>query len=123
MFYFDIKAGNYVREDVVSSTIQLISDTATIQAEAVYHLWEATRNLKNIEDFQPLVQVCSWCVGEYGDMLLNNQHEAEVSPDEVLDCFQQILWSPHVSLITRQYCIQALQKLSSRVPEHTDRIR
>lgn len=56
-------------------------------------------------------------------MLFTNQHEETVTPDEVLDCFQQILWSPHVSLITRQYCLQALEKLSSRVPDHTDRIR
>jgi hypothetical protein len=46
-----------MREDVVSSTIQLISDSASIQSDAVYCLWEGTKNLKNIEDFQPLVQV------------------------------------------------------------------
>ncbi|OXA61578.1 AP-1 complex subunit gamma-1 [Folsomia candida] len=116
-------AGNYMREDVVSSTIQLVSDSAAVQPDAVYCLWESTKNLKSLEDFQPLVQVCCWCIGEYGDMLFTNQHEETVTPDEVLDCFQQILWSPHVSLITRQYCLQALEKLSSRVPDHTDRIR
>lgn len=46
-----------MREDVVSSTIQLISDAAAVQPDAVYCLWEATKNLKNLEDFQPLVQV------------------------------------------------------------------
>lgn len=46
-----------MREDVVSSTIQLISDTQPIQMDAVYCLWEATKTLKNLEDFQPLVQV------------------------------------------------------------------
>jgi hypothetical protein len=55
-----------MREDVVSSTIQLISDTAAVQPNAVYGLWEATKNLKNLEDFQPLVQVrlyimCNLC--------------------------------------------------------------
>lgn len=116
-------AGNYVREDVVSSTIQLISDTSTIQADAVACLWEATRNVKSIEDYQPLVQVCCWCVGEYGDYLLNGNADMEISHDQVLDGFQQMMWSPHINLITRQYCVLALEKLSARVPECTDRIR
>lgn len=46
-----------MREDVVSSTIQLVSDSAAVQPDAVYCLWESTKNLKSLEDFQPLVQV------------------------------------------------------------------
>lgn len=53
-------AGNYVREDVVSSTIQLVSDTPSIQPDAVACLWDATRNVKSTEDYQPLVQVISF---------------------------------------------------------------
>ncbi len=44
----------------MSSTIQLISDTTSIQADAVACLWEATRNVKSIEDYQPLVQVINF---------------------------------------------------------------
>ncbi|CAG7831854.1 unnamed protein product [Allacma fusca] len=113
-------AGNYVRDDVVSSTLQLVSDSPAIQAEAVSLLWEAVKNLKNLEDYQPLVQVCCWCIGEYGDSLLSIP---DVPMDEVLESFQQILWSPHVSIITRQYSIMALEKLSARVPDTTNRIR
>ena len=51
------QAGNYVRDDVVSSTLQLVSDSPAVQAEAVGLLWEAVKNLKNLEDYQPLVQV------------------------------------------------------------------
>jgi len=74
-----------------------------------------------MEDYQPLVQVCCWCIGEYGDLLLTPN--AEVTADEVMDGFQQIMWSPHGSIITRQYCILALEKLSARVPETLDRVR
>jgi AP-1 complex subunit gamma-1 len=115
--YYSLKAGNYVRDDVVSSTLQLVSDSPAIHSEAVGLLWDAVKSLKNIEDYQPLVQVCCWCVGEYGDSLV------DVSMEDVLENFQQMLWSPHVSIVTRQYCLMALEKLSARVPETTDRIR
>ena len=46
-----------MRDDVVSSTLQLVSDSPVVQAEAVGLLWEAVKNLKSIEDYQPLVQV------------------------------------------------------------------
>lgn len=75
-----------------------------------------------MEDYQPLVQVCCWCVGEYGDMLLVQGNEV-VRQDEVLDGFQQILWSPHGSIVTRQYCMLSLEKLSARVPETLERVR
>ena len=59
-------------------------------------------------------------MGEYGDCLLQLE---DVALDEVIEGFQQILWSPHVSIITRQYCIMALEKLSTRLPQEIDRIR
>jgi len=96
---FDIlkATGNYVREDVVSCLLQLISDSPEIQRDAVRVLWEGLSGLKNLEDFQPLVQVSCWTIGEYGEVLTN----PEIPENEVLDLFQRILWSPHVSIVTR----------------------
>lgn len=63
------QAGNHVPDDVVSSTIQLISETRGEQAYAVGELW---RHLSVAQlEFQPVIQVATWCIGEFGDLLLN----------------------------------------------------
>lgn len=63
------QAGNHVPDDVVSSTIQLISETRSEQAYAVGELW---RHLSVAQlEFQPVIQVATWCIGEFGDLLLN----------------------------------------------------
>jgi len=46
-----------VRDDLVSSTLQVISDCSSIQADAVSCVWESVKGLKSLEDYQPLVQV------------------------------------------------------------------
>lgn len=66
-FYY-FQAGNYVRDDVVACTIQLISETQAQQCFAVTALWKALE--KDTADKQPLAQVATWCIGEYGDLLL-----------------------------------------------------
>lgn len=62
------QAGNYVRDDVVSSTIQLISETTAQQEYIVQQLWVALE--RDTADRQPLTQVATWCIGEYGNLLL-----------------------------------------------------
>lgn len=63
-----IAAGNYVRDDVTTSTIQIISNSpSNEQANVTVKLWESIQD--NFEN-QPLLQVAIWCIGEYGDLLL-----------------------------------------------------
>lgn len=57
-----------MRDDVVSSTIQLISETPAQQAYISQQLWQALE--QDTADRQPLTQVATWCIGEYGDALL-----------------------------------------------------
>lgn len=57
-----------MRDDVVACTIQLISETQAQQNYAVGALWRALE--KDTADKQPLAQVATWCIGEYGDLLL-----------------------------------------------------
>lgn len=64
------QTGNYVRDDVVSSTIQLISESVNQQSYIVYELWSALQ--KDTADRQPLTQVATWVIGEFGDLLLAN---------------------------------------------------
>lgn len=73
-----IAAGNYVRDDVVSSTIQLISSSPSIEQNYVTtKLWDSLQVPNNSEDKQPLLQVAVWCMGEYGDLLLYGEYKSD----------------------------------------------
>lgn len=60
---------------MVACTIQLISETQSQQSYAVSALWRALE--KDTSDKQPLAQVATWCIGEYGDMLLYSPSSEE----------------------------------------------
>lgn len=117
-------AGAYVRDDAVSNLIHLISCASELHGYTVLKLYAAIQG--DISQ-QPLVQVASWCIGEYGDQLLQGTCEesepVEVSEDDVLDLLERVLQS-HMSLpATRAYALTAIMKLSTRLRENVDRIR
>ncbi|KAK7580108.1 hypothetical protein V9T40_000737 [Parthenolecanium corni] len=117
-----VAAGNYVRDDVVSSTIQLISDSVSQQSYIVYELWSALQ--KDTADRQPLTQVATWVIGEFGDLLLSNtEAPLRVTEDEILEVYQKLMWSPENTMITKQYTINSLMKLSSRFSTRVNNIR
>ena len=57
-----------MRDDVVSCVIQLLVSSAGHQSYMVGQLWTALE--ADASDRQPLTQVATWCIGEYGDLLL-----------------------------------------------------
>lgn len=66
-----VAVGNYVRDDVVSSTIQLISSSPPDeQGYITSKLWHSLQVPNNCEDKQPLLQVAIWAIGEYGDLFM-----------------------------------------------------
>uniref|UniRef100_A0AAQ5X297 AP-1 complex subunit gamma n=1 Tax=Amphiprion ocellaris TaxID=80972 RepID=A0AAQ5X297_AMPOC len=79
-------AGSYVRDDSVPNLIQLITNSVEMHAYTVQRLYKAL--LDDISQ-QPLVQVASWCIGEYGDLLVSGQCEEE-EPIQVQleECFR-----------------------------------
>ncbi|KPP72386.1 hypothetical protein Z043_108617, partial [Scleropages formosus] len=95
-------AGSYVRDDCVPNLIQLITNSVEMHAYT-----------------QPFVQVSSWCIGEYGDLLVSGQCEEEdpiqVTEDEVLDVLEGLLASNLSSPVTRGYALTAVMKLSTRL--------
>ncbi|XP_033338517.1 adaptor protein complex 1, gamma subunit isoform X4 [Megalopta genalis] len=127
LFKVLVAAGNYVRDDVVACTIQLISETQAQQGYAVSALWKALE--KDTFDKQPLAQVATWCIGEYGDLLLygppTEDAEAPVNltEDEVIDVYQRLLWSPQNTVVTKQYTLLSLTKLSTRFQKGNEKIR
>ncbi|RXG54776.1 AP-1 complex subunit gamma-1 [Armadillidium vulgare] len=113
-------AGNHVPDDVVASTIQLICEAQSEQAYTVKELWKHL-SIANL-DLQPLLQVATWCIGEYGDLLLNSE-EVKVSEKELIRVYHQILWSSQCSMITKEYALTSFMKLSSRVQSESNAIQ
>ncbi|KAM6324689.1 AP-1 complex subunit gamma-1 isoform 3-T3 [Podargus strigoides] len=117
-------AGSYVRDDAVPNLIQLITNSVEMHAYTVQRLYKAI-----LGDYsqQPLVQVASWCIGEYGDLLVSGQCEEEepiqVTEDEVLDILESVLISNMSASVTRGYALTAIMKLSTRFTSTVNRIK
>uniref|UniRef100_A0A8C8RVY2 AP-1 complex subunit gamma n=1 Tax=Pelusios castaneus TaxID=367368 RepID=A0A8C8RVY2_9SAUR len=117
-------AGSSVPDDAVSRLIQLIGGARELHPYIVRRLYAALAN--NISQ-QPLVQVATWCIGEYGDLLQGGScEEAEsmqVEEEQVLALMERVLQS-HLTLpLTRAIALTALMKLSTRLQGDIDRIR
>ena len=121
-------AGNYVKEQILSSFIRLIATTPELQTYAVQKLYI---NLKKDITQESLTLAGAWCIGEYGDALLRGgQYEEEelvqeVKENEIIDLFSSILNSAYATQIATEYIITSLMKLSTRFtdPAQIDRIR
>nr|XP_042108883.1 AP-1 complex subunit gamma-like 2 isoform X3 [Ovis aries] len=116
-------AGTYVRDDAVANLIQLIGGAQELHAYSVRRLYSALA-----EDIsqQPLVQVAAWCIGEYGDLLLEGTCEEteplQVEKEEVLALLERVLQSQMSLPATRGYALTALMKLSTRLHGDNNRI-
>lgn len=121
-------AGNYVKEQILSSFIRLIATTPELQTYAVQKMYTGLK--KDITQ-ESLTLAGAWCIGEYGDALLRGgQYEdeesvQEVKQSEVVDLFSTILNSSYATQIATEYIITSLMKLTTRFtdPAQIDRIR
>ncbi|KAI0999912.1 AP-1 complex subunit gamma-1 [Podosphaera aphanis] len=121
-------AGNYVKEQILSSFIRLIATTPELQTYAVRKLYISLN--KDITQ-ESLTLAGAWCIGEYGDALLrggqlDEQEEAqEISEKQIVDLFSSILNSSYATQIATEYIITSLMKLTTRLtdPAQVDRIR
>lgn len=118
-------AGNYVIDDVVGNLIQLISESTTLHTYTVQQLWKQL--MPDLATKQPLVQVASWCIGEFGDLLNSNEGQdaspVNVTPDDIVDMFEKITMNIHMNLTTKEYSTTALMKLSVRFPDTAPRVK
>ncbi|XP_014554824.1 hypothetical protein COCVIDRAFT_28125 [Bipolaris victoriae FI3] len=121
-------AGNYVKEQILSSFVRLIATTPDLQTYSVQKLYSA---LKEDITQEGLTLAGSWVIGEYGDALLRGgQYEEEelvkeVKESDVVDLFETILNSSYAGLIVQQYIITASMKLTTRLsdPAQIERLR
>lgn len=99
-------AGNHVREDVTSNLINLIASSAELHDYATQKMYSA---LKEDVTQQTLVQVSVWCIGEFGNLIVNQG----ISETEVINLLERIFKSSVVPT-TKVYCLTACMKLTTR---------
>ncbi|KAF2261698.1 AP-1 complex subunit gamma-1 [Lojkania enalia] len=121
-------AGNYVKEQILSSFVRLIATTPDLQTYSVQKLYTA---LKEDITQEGLILAGSWVIGEYGDALLKGgQYEEEelvkeVKQSDIVDLFETILNSSYAGQIVTQYIVTASMKLTTRLsePAQIERLR
>ena len=121
-------AGNYVKEQILSSFIRLIATTPELQTYAVQKLYAGLK--KDITQ-ESLTLAGAWCIGEFGEALLRGgQYEEEelvqeVKEHEIVDLFSTILNSSYATQIATEYIVTSMMKLTTRLsdPAQIDRIR
>jgi len=116
-----------VRDDVVGNLIQLISEKTSLHAYAVKQVWKHLDD--ELSNKQPLVQVAMWTIGEYADLLntyINedgDEEQVHVEEEQVISMCEEIVNSSLMSIVTKEYTISALIKLSARFPSFAFRIK
>lgn len=121
-------AGNYVKEQILSSFIRLIATTPELQTYAVQKLYAA---LKSDITQEALTLAGTWMIGEYGDALLQGGSFEEeelvrdVKESDVVDLYMTILNSTYATQIVTEYIVTSSMKLTTRMsdPAQIERIR
>eukprot|EP00216_Chloropicon_sp_CCMP2111_P004951 CAMPEP_0198243782 /NCGR_PEP_ID=MMETSP1446-20131203/30684_1 /TAXON_ID=1461542 ORGANISM="Unidentified sp, Strain CCMP2111" /NCGR_SAMPLE_ID=MMETSP1446 /ASSEMBLY_ACC=CAM_ASM_001112 /LENGTH=840 /DNA_ID=CAMNT_0043927703 /DNA_START=54 /DNA_END=2576 /DNA_ORIENTATION=- len=121
------KAGSHVNDRAARSFVVMISTTPEIQGYAVRKLYRVL--FENMEKACSVLQmVCLWCVGEFGDQLVNGDQMVEgelplkVTDDEVVALVEQVLrHSAEVSVM--EYGLTGAIKLSERYPAQAEKVK
>ena len=121
-------AGNFVKEQILSSFVRLIATTPELQTYSVQKLYAG---LKDDITQEGLILAGTWVIGEYGDALLRGgQYEEEelvqpVNEKDIVDLFTTILNSSYASHTVVEYIVTSAMKLTTRLndPAQVDRIR
>ncbi|KAM0882082.1 hypothetical protein ACQ4PT_032547 [Festuca glaucescens] len=119
-------AGNHVKDDVWHALIVVISNASELQGYAVRSLYMA---LRAYSEQGSLLRVAVWCIGEYGEMLVNNLGMLEAEPpitvteSDAVDAVELGFNCYSADVTTRSMCLVALLKLSSRFPSMSERIK
>lgn len=120
------EAGNYVKNEVWHALIVVISNASDLHGYTVRSLFKA---FQTSGDQESLVRVVVWCIGEYGEMLVNNigmldiEDPVTVTESDAVDVLEIVMKRHTSETDTREMSLIALLKLSSRFPACSERIR
>jgi AP-1 complex subunit gamma-1 len=121
-------AGNYVKEQILSSFIRLIATSPDQQTYAVQKLYAG---LKSDITQEALTLAGTWCIGEFGDLLLRGgsyeeeELVKEVRESDIVELYTTILESTYATQIVTEYIVTSAMKLTTRMsdPAQIERIR
>ncbi|KAK6922155.1 Clathrin/coatomer adaptor, adaptin-like, N-terminal [Dillenia turbinata] len=120
------EAGNFVKAEVWHALIVVISNASDLHGYTVRSLYRAFQTSSEQES---LVQVAVWCIGEYGEMLVNNvgmlniEDPITVTESDAVDIIEIAIKRHSSDLTTQAMCLIALLKLSCRFPSCSQRIQ
>ncbi|XP_028077047.1 AP-1 complex subunit gamma-2-like isoform X5 [Camellia sinensis] len=120
------EAGNFVKDEVWHALIVVISNASNLHGYTVRFLYRAVQTAGEQES---LVRVAVWCIGEYGEMLVNNarmldiEEPMTVSESDAVDVIEIAIKCHSLDLTTRAMCLIALLKLSCRFAACSQRIK
>ncbi|MBA0759910.1 hypothetical protein Gotri_022721, partial [Gossypium trilobum] len=119
-------AGNFVKDEVWHALIVVISNASDLHGYSVRALYRA---FQTSTEQETLVRVAVWCIGEYGDMLVNNvgmldiEEPITVTESDAVDALEVSIKRLNADLTTKAMALIALLKLSSRFPSCSERIK
>ncbi|XP_021809699.1 AP-1 complex subunit gamma-2-like isoform X2 [Prunus avium] len=120
------EAGNFVKDEVWHAVIVVISNASDLHGYTVRALYRA---LQLSTEQESLVRVAIWCIGEYGDLLVNNvgmidvEDPITVTESDAVDVIEIAIKHHTSDLTTKAMAMVALLKLSSRFPSCSERIK
>ncbi|CAA6657612.1 unnamed protein product [Spirodela intermedia] len=123
---FFLVGWEFVKDEVWHALIVVISNAPELHGYTVRSLFKA---LQTSCEEKSLVRVAVWCIGEYGDMLINNvgvlgkEETITVAESDVIDVVEIALKRHSSDVTTRAMSLVALLKLSSRFPTCSERIQ
>ncbi|RYR65056.1 hypothetical protein Ahy_A03g011057 isoform B [Arachis hypogaea] len=129
-----LEAGNFVKDEVWRALIVVISNASELHGYAVRALYKAFQNhnvitLTSIFYQEAFTRVAIWCIGEYGDLLINNvgmldlEDRITVTESDAVDLIEITIQCHALDFTTKAMALVALLKLSSRFPSCSERIR
>lgn len=121
-------AGNFVKEQILSSFVRLIATSPDQQTYSVQKLYAA---LKADITQEALTLSAVWVIGEYGDALLRGgsyeeeELVKEVKESDIVDLYITILNSTYANQIVTEFIITSAMKLTARMSDQSqiERIR
>ncbi|CAL9216101.1 unnamed protein product [Arabidopsis halleri] len=120
------EAGKFVKDDVWHALIVVISNASELHGYTVRALYKAVLTYSEQET---LVRVAVWCIGEYGDLLVNNvgmlgiEDPITVTESDAVDVIEEAITRHNSDSTTKAMALVALLKLSSRFPSISERIK
>ncbi|XP_047322411.1 AP-1 complex subunit gamma-2-like [Impatiens glandulifera] len=120
------EAGNFVKDEVWYALIVVIGNASNLHGYTVRALYRA---IKSSYEQATLVRVAVWCIGEYGEILVNNigmldsEEPVTITESDAVDVIENVTKHHSSDLATKEMCLISLLKLSCRFPACSQRIK